>query len=91
MLIRQDHFQVSGRKVNIASYLVKEGDVIELKAPSRELVPVQTAQAALDARGVPSWLELHREQLKGMVKAYPTKEDIALPVNEQLVVELYSR
>jgi small subunit ribosomal protein S4 len=91
MLIRQEHFLVGGFKVNIASYLVEEGDVVEVKESSRQLLPIQTAQSALDARGVPSWLELHREQLKGVVKAYPTKEDIALPVNEQLVVELYSR
>jgi len=91
MLIRQDHFLVNRRKVNIASYLVEEGDVVEVKEKSRQLVPVQTAQASLDTRGMPSWLELNREQLKGTVKAIPTKADITLPVNEQLVVELYSR
>lgn len=91
MLIRQEHFLVNGRKVNIASYLVDEGDVVEVKEKSRQLLPIQTAQSSLDVRGVPSWLELHREQLKGVVKAFPAKADVALPVNEQLVVELYSR
>lgn len=91
MMIRQDHFLVNGRKVNIGSFLVEDGDVVEVKGPSRELVPIQTAQSALDVRGVPSWLELHRDQLKGVVKAYPTREEIDLPVKERLVVELYSR
>lgn len=91
MLIRQDHFLVNGHKVSIASYLVEEGDVVEVKESSRQMIPIETALSALDLRRVPSWLEIQREQFKGIVKAYPTKEDIAIPVNEQLVVELYSR
>jgi small subunit ribosomal protein S4 len=65
--------------------------VIEVRQRSRELVPIQAALDAVDGRGMPGWLELDRAAFKGTVRALPTKDDIALPVNEQMVVELYSR
>jgi len=91
MLVRQNHFSVNGKKVNIPSYLVAAGEVIEVRERSRQLLPIQSALEVSGGRSVPSWLELDMVHMKGEVKASPSKEEIVLPVNEQLVVELYSR
>ncbi len=90
MLVRQNHFAVNGKNVNIPSYLVNVGMVIEVREKSRNLLPIQSALETSGGR-TPSWLELNKADYKGEVKSLPTKEEIALPVNEQLVVELYSR
>jgi small subunit ribosomal protein S4 len=90
-LVLHGHFRVNGRKVNIASYQTREGDVIELKAKSQQLAKVQTSLTDAEGRGIPAWLELDRPRFQGKVKSLPQKEDITLPVNEQVVVELYSR
>ncbi len=91
MLIRQNHFTVNGKGVNIPSFLVSINDAIEVKEGSRGMIAIQSALEGIGTRGVPSWLELDHNQFKGAVKSQPSKEEIALPVNEQLVVELYSR
>lgn len=91
LLVNHGHILVNGRKVDVPSALVKPNDVVEVRQRSRELVPIQAALEAVDGRGVPAWLELDRAAFKGIVRALPTKDEIALPVNEQLVVELYSR
>ena len=91
MLVRQNHFSVNGKRVNIPSYLVDVGEVIEVREHSRQLLPIQSALEVSGGRSVPTWLELDMVHLKGEVKAHPSKEEIVLPVNEQLVVELYSR
>jgi len=90
-LVRHRHFTVNGRIVDIPNYLVRVGDVVEVRPVSRELLPIQNALASVETRGFPGWLELDKAQYRGKLRAIPTKEDIALPVNEQLVVELYSR
>lgn len=90
-LLRHRHFLVNGRLVDIPNYLIKEGDVVEVRPPSRELLSIKKAMEAVDTRGFPAWLELDKAQYRGKMRAVPTKTDIALPVNEQLVVELYSR
>lgn len=91
-LIGHGHFQVNGRRVNIASYQVRPGDVIAVAPASRNLTPIQQALAA-SARGrTPAWLELNPEVMEGRVLALPEREQIAdVPVQEQLVVEFYSR
>ncbi len=91
LLVNHGHILVNGRKVDVPSALVKPGDLLEVRQRSRELVPIQAALDAVDGRGVPAWLELDRAAFKGTVRALPTKDEIALPVNEQLIVELYSR
>lgn len=91
MLIRHNHFSINGKTVNIPSYLVNLGEVIEVREKSRALLPVQSALEVSGGREVPSWLSLDMAQLRGEVKASPNREEIVLPVNEQLVVELYSR
>lgn len=90
-LVLHNHFIVNGRKVNIPSFLVKTGDAIEVKEKSKK---VQTISDSLDAvvrRGVPQWLDLEKDNFKGVVKAYPVREDLTMPMQEQLVVELYSK
>jgi small subunit ribosomal protein S4 len=90
-LVNHGHLLVNGRKTNVPAYLVKAGDVIEVRPRSRSLVPIQAALEAVDGRGVPAWLDLDKAAFKGTVRGVPTKGEIALPVNEQVVVELYSR
>ena len=90
-LVGHGHVTVNGRKLNVPGALVKAGDVVEVRERSRTLVPIQAALEAVDGRGIPEWLELDKATFKGTVKALPTKSQIVLPVNEQLVVELYSR
>jgi small subunit ribosomal protein S4 len=90
-LVRHNHFLVNQRKVNIPSYLVKPGDVIGLREKSKKVVRILEALEGVARRGVPQWLELNKEQLQGSVKALPTREEITLPIQEKLIVELYSK
>ena len=82
---------VNGKKVDIASFLVKVGNVIELKGNKKENVHVQSSFSAREKAGIPKWLELEPASMKATVKALPEKTDISVPVQEQLVVELYSK
>lgn len=90
-LVSHGHLLVNGRKTDVSSYTVKAGDIIEVRQKSREIGSVLAALDAVEGRGIPAWLELDRASFKGTVRGIPTKEEIQLPVNEQLVVELYSR
>jgi small subunit ribosomal protein S4 len=90
-LVRHSHFKVNQTKVNIPSYLVKPGDVIELREKSKKVVRILEALEGVARRGVPQWLELDKEQMKGSVKALPNREDITIPIQEKLIVELYSK
>jgi small subunit ribosomal protein S4 len=90
-LVRHNHFLVNQSKVNIASYLVKPGDVIELREKSTKVVRILEALEGVARRGVPQWLELDKDLMKGSVKGLPTREDITLPIQEKLIVELYSK
>ncbi len=89
--VRHGHISVNSRRVNIPSYLVKSGDVIEVGEKSRQLEGIKAAVAAGEGRSIPKWLEVDRANFKGNVVNLPAREDIMLPVHEQLVVELYSR
>jgi small subunit ribosomal protein S4 len=90
-LVRHNHFSVNQSKANIPSYLVRPGDVIQLREKSKSVVRVLEALEGVARRGVPPWLELDKEQMKGHVKALPAREDITLPIQEKLIVELYSK
>ena len=90
-LVRHGHFKVNGRKVDIPSYRLRTGDVVELKDRSRKVVRISEALEAVDRRGVPQWLELDKAGFKGTVKTSPAREDITMPIQEQLIVELYSK
>ncbi|HPC00753.1 MAG TPA: 30S ribosomal protein S4 [Syntrophales bacterium] len=90
-LVRHNHFTVNGKKVNIPSYLVKIGDEIQVREGSRQVARIVEAMETVARRGVPHWLELDRENFKGVVKTFPAREDLTMPVQEQMVVELYSK
>jgi small subunit ribosomal protein S4 len=89
--VRHRHFHVNGHIVDIPSYIVKPGDVIELKEASRSVKAIQDSTEAVVRRGIPQWLELKKETLSGVVKSLPTRDDITMPIMEQLIVELYSK
>ena len=90
-LVRHGHFRVNGRKVNVPSYRLKVGDTVELKERSRKVVRINEALETVDRRGVPQWLESDKGGFKGTVKSAPAREDITMPIQEQLIVELYSK
>jgi len=90
-LVKHGHFLVNGRKVDIPSFQVREGDVIEVREKSKKVPVIQEAQEVVARRGIPAWLELDAENFKGVVKALPEREDITFPINENLIVELYSK
>jgi len=90
-LVTHGHFLVNGRKVDIASFAVRVGDVVELKEASRNIVIINDNVSKMEHRGVPVWLEMDFQSFKGKVTQVPTREDIQLTANEQLIVELYSK
>ena len=90
-LVRHNHFLVNDKRVNIPSFLVKENDIVAVKEKSRTIAPVVEAMEAVARRGVPQWLEVDKEKFEGTVKAFPTREELTMPIQEQLIVELYSK
>lgn len=90
-LVRHNHFTVNGVKTNIPSYVVKADDVIELREGSRASQAINDALDAVERRGIAQWLELEKDNYKGVVKNTPVREDITLPIQENLIVEFYSR
>ena len=90
-LVLHNHFIINGKKVNIPSYLIKVGDVVEVKEKSRAVQAISDSMEAVVRRGIPQWLELDKGTMKGTVKAYPVREDLTMPIQEQLIVELYSK
>jgi small subunit ribosomal protein S4 len=90
-LVRHRHVLVNGRKVDIPSYQLRQGDVIEVREKSREQARVLESVDAVDRRGVPAWLEIDRKALKGKVLTLPQRSDISASIEERLIVELYSK
>lgn len=90
-LVRHGHFMLNGRKVTVPSIQLKDGDVIEVGANSKNSLVIKEAQEVVARRGVPAWLEVDTTALKGTVKALPVRDDVTFPMNEQLIVELYSK
>jgi small subunit ribosomal protein S4 len=89
--VRHNHFLVNGKKNNIPSYQININDVIEVRENSRKVKAIEDSLEAVVRRGVPQWLDLDKEQHRGVVKAFPVREDITMPIQEQLIVELYSK
>lgn len=89
--VLHNHFLVNGKKVNIPSFLVKEGDLIEVKEKSKKVAAITDAIEAVVRRGIPQWLELEKDKNKGVVNGFPVREDLTMPMQEQLIVELYSK
>ena len=90
-LVTHGHYEVNGKKVNIPSYLIKAGDVVAIKNKSKESEKSKATIEANASRPVPQWLDRNDEALTGKVLALPTREQIMVPVEEHLIVELYSK
>jgi small subunit ribosomal protein S4 len=90
-MVTHGHFLVNGRRVDIPSYLVDSGDQIQVAERSRELLAIKGAIEGVKKRGLPSWLELDAQAMRGVVRSLPAREDMVIPVQEQLVVALYSK
>jgi small subunit ribosomal protein S4 len=90
-LVRHNHVEINGRKVNIPSRQVNPGDEITIKEKSRKIAFVTESLETVARRGLPAWVEVDRENYKGVLKALPSREEIGGTINEQLIVELYSK
>ncbi len=90
-LVRHGVFTLNGRRVTVPSIQVKTGDVVGVREQNRTSPIIKEAQQVIARRGCPAWVEVDGEALKGKVNALPTREDIQFPINEQLIVELYSK
>lgn len=90
-IVRHGHIDVNGRRVNIPSFQVSVGDEIQVREKARKFTAVEVAREFASHQPVAAWLEVDRDNLKGRVLNLPKREDINLPVNEQLIVELYSK
>ena len=89
--VRHGHFTVNGKRVDIPSYLVKAGDVVAVGEKYRDLLPIKEALIQSERFEVPGWLEVDIEKLSGNVLSLPTREQISTDIQEQLIVELYSK
>jgi small subunit ribosomal protein S4 len=90
-LVRHNHFLVNNHKVNIPSYQVAPGDIVEVSEKSRKVQQILDAMETVVRRGIPTWIELEKEKFRITLKALPNREDLTMPMQEQLVVELYSK
>ncbi len=90
-LVRHRHFSVNGRTVDIPSFMTKVGDEIQVRERSKEIAVFKNSLEARKGQGVPDWVELNPEKLSGRVLHIPTRASIPVPINEQLIVELYSK
>lgn len=90
-MVRHGHVLVNGSRLNIPSYLVRLNDQIQVKEKSKASPRIAENLNAADKRGIPSWLQLNKEDMNGKVSAFPGREELTLPIREQLIVELYSK
>jgi small subunit ribosomal protein S4 len=89
--VRHGHFTLNGKKVNVPSLKVRVGDVVAVREKSREIAQLKQAMEAVARRQIPAWLEADPGNFQGSVKALPAREELTMPMQEQLIVELYSR
>ena len=90
-LVRHQHFLVNGRKTDIPSFQIRVGDTVTVREKSRGIASILESMEAVARRGVPQWLELDRAAFAGTVKSFPEREELTSPIQEQLIVELYSK
>lgn len=91
LLISQNHFLVNSKRLNIASAQLKPGDTVSVRERSKKIARIIGALEGAERRGVPEWLDLNREAMTANVKALPSREQITIPINENLIVEYYSK
>lgn len=89
--VRHNHFMVNGKQVNIPSYLLSVGDIVSVREKSQKVQAISDSVEAVVRRGVPQWLDLEKDKMKGVVKNLPVRDDLTMPMQEQLIVELYSK
>jgi small subunit ribosomal protein S4 len=90
-LVRHNHFMVNNRKVNVPSYQVKPQDVVEVREKSRKVPQILEGMGTVVRRGIPEWMDVEKEKFRGVLKAFPNREDLTMPIQEQLIIELYSK
>jgi small subunit ribosomal protein S4 len=90
-LVRHNLIMVNGARVNLPSYLVRKGDEIRTTEKGRKLPLIRDAMEAVARRGCPAWLEFDKDEARGRVNMFPSREDITMPIQEHLIVELYSK
>lgn len=90
-MVMHNHFIVNNREVNIPSYQVKPGDVVEVKEKSRKIPHILEAIETVVRRGIPNWIEIEKDKFKGVLESIPNREDLTMPIQEQLIIELYSK
>lgn len=90
-LVLHGHFSVNGKKVSIPSFLVRQGDTITVRDNSKKVAAIAEAMEGVERRGIPEWLMLEKDNFVGKVMALPSREQLTIPINEQLIVELYSK
>ncbi len=90
-LVRHNHFLVNGKRVNIPSCLVRPQDVVQVREKSRKVPPIVEAMETVMRRGIPGWIDIDKDNFRGTFKALPNREDLTMPIQEQLIIELYSK
>jgi small subunit ribosomal protein S4 len=90
-IVRHNHVRVNGRRVNIPSFQVKVGSVVEIEESKRKASIILEAMETVARRGIPSWMEVDKEKFQGTLKALPNREDLTMPIQESLILELYSK
>jgi len=90
-LVRHGHFRVNGKKITLPSYLLKVGDEVNVRDRSKKIALFKDALEGVERRGVPGWIELDSKEMKAVVSGLPSREDITMPIQEQMIVEIYSR
>jgi small subunit ribosomal protein S4 len=90
-LVRHGHFRLNGKKANIPSMVLKVGDSVQVRDRSRKIELFNDSLDAVERRGVPAWVELDRKEMKASLTSMPNREDITMPIQEQMIVELYSK
>jgi small subunit ribosomal protein S4 len=90
-MVRHGHLVVNGKKVSIPSFLIRKGDQVTISAAGQKQVQFQAAIESSKSKEMPNWLDVDRDQFKSVVKDLPTREDITMPIEERMVVELYSK
>ena len=90
-LISHGHFMVNAKKTDIASFLVKEGDAVQVREKSKKMLPIISAVEGAERQGIPEWLDVDKDGMQGKVKTLPLREDLPMEVDETLIVEFYSK
>ena len=91
LLVCQNHFMINNRRADIPSMIVKPGDVVAVREKSRQVTRIQAAIDASERRGVPEWLDVSRPNFTATVRSWPDRGHVTTPINENLIVELYSK